>query len=83
MIQEQNSSFDCLLEDFNTVDRFKSEVEVYLNDCENTWSSRFSDYKPFISYDCSSTANKGLDEFSDLSVQDDRQIADQYPFLPS
>ncbi|XP_025409665.1 uncharacterized protein LOC112683035 isoform X2 [Sipha flava] len=77
MIQEENSSFDCLLEDFNTVNRFKSEVEVFLNDCENTWSSSFSDYKPFISYDSSSTTNKGLNGFSDLSIQDDIQIADQ------
>lgn len=42
------------------------------------WSSRFPDYKPFKSYGHSSTTNN---EFNDLSIQDDRQIADQYPFM--
>lgn len=80
IIQEENSSYDSLLEDFNTADEFKSEVVTYLNECENTWSSNFSDYKPFISYDNYSTTNKGLDEFNGLNVQDDRKIEDQYPF---
>lgn len=79
MIQIENITFSEIMEDYNTVDKFKSDIVTKLNELENVWSSNF-DYKPFISSDNghSNLVNDGLDS---LNIQDDRQIVDQYPFI--
>lgn len=81
MIQEENISWSGMVEDFNTVDQFKSEVVASLNKYENIWSSTNVNYKPFISYGHGGSTNEELNSsFNGLDIQDDRQIADQYPF---
>lgn len=84
MIQEENSTWSGMLEDYNIVDKFKSDVVANLNEYENMWSSRYPNYKAFISYGQAESTNEELDSLNDLNIQDDRfvnsQIADQYPF---
>lgn len=69
-----------MVEDYNSVAKFKSEVVANLNDYENMWSSNYPDYKPFISYNDSDSVNEELNPLNELHIHDDRQIADQYPF---
>lgn len=78
MIQEENLSWAEMVENYNSVDKFKSEIVANLNKYENMWSSSCPDYKPFISYDRGGLANEELD--SSLNVESNKQIADQYPF---
>lgn len=80
MIQEENSTWSGMVEDYNSVAKFKSEVVANLNDYENLWSSNYPDYKPFISYSDSDSVNEELNSLNELHIHDDRQIADQYPF---
>lgn len=84
MIQEKNSTWSGMIEDYNTVEKFKSDVVTNLNEYENMWSSHYPNYKPFISYGHAESRNEELDSLNDLNIQDDRfinsQIADQYPF---
>lgn len=69
-----------MVEDYNSVAKFKTEIVANLNEYENAWSSHYSNYKPFVSYNRSDLADEELADFLDLNVRDDRQIADQYPF---
>jgi hypothetical protein len=80
LIQEENSTWSGMVEDYNSVAKFKSEVVANLNEYENMWSSNYPDYKPFISYSHSDSVNEELDSLNELNIHDDRQIADQYPF---
>jgi len=80
LIQEENSTWSGMVEDYNSVAKFKSEVVANLNDYENMWSSNYPDYKPFISYNQSDLVHEELDSLNELNIHDDRQIADQYPF---
>lgn len=68
-----------MVEDYNSVDKFKTEVIANLDKYENMWSSN-SDYKPFISHGHGDTANEGLDSLNILNIQDDKLLTDQYPF---
>lgn len=70
-----------MVEDYNTVAKFKSDIIANLNEYENMWSSHYPDYKPFISCGRSDSADENLEDFLDLNVQDNRKIADQYPFI--
>lgn len=83
MIEEENIAWSGMVEDYNTVAKFKSDIVAKLNEYENVWSSNF-DYKPFISYDHGDSqgdlVNEELDSLNNLNVQDEIQIADQYPF---
>jgi len=70
-----------MVENYNTVNKFNLEVNANLNKYENMWCSNFPDYKPFISYGHGGSENEELDSsLNSLNVQDDKQIADQYPF---
>lgn len=80
MIEEENSTWSGMAEDYNSVDKFKSEVVAHLNEYENLWSSLHPDYKPFTSFGHPYSTNEKLDSLDDLNIQDERQIADQYPF---
>lgn len=84
MIQEENLTWSGMVEDYNTVDKFKSDVVANLNEYENMWSSHYPNYKAFISNGQAESTNEKLDSLNDLNIQDDRfvssQIADQYPF---
>lgn len=80
MIEEKNSTWSGMVEDYNSVDKFKSEVVDILNEYENTWSSLHSNYKPFTSFGHPYSTNENLDSLDDLHIQEERQIADQYPF---
>ncbi|KAL5244315.1 hypothetical protein ACI65C_011725 [Semiaphis heraclei] len=77
LIQEENSTWSAMVEDYNSVAKFKSEVVANLNDYENMWSSNYPDYKPFISYSDSDSLNEELNSLNELHIHDDRQIADQ------
>lgn len=71
-----------MVEDYNNVDKFKSEIVDTLNKYENIWASNCPDYKPFISYPHGSSVNDELDSsLNNLIIEDKRQIEDQYPFL--
>lgn len=80
MIEEENSTWSGMVEDYNSVEKFKSEVVAHLNEYENTWSSLHSDYKPFTSFGHPYSTNEKLDSLDDLNIQNEKQIADQYPF---
>jgi len=71
-----------MVEDYNSVAKFKSDVVTHLNEIENMWCTHFPDYKPFIS-PCNSEHEES-NSLNELNIQDDRfvnsQIADQYPF---
>lgn len=69
-----------MVEDYNSVAKFKSEVVAHLDEYENMWSSKYPDYKPYISYVHSDSVNEKLESLDELNIHDDRQIADQYPF---
>nr|BAH72083.1 ACYPI22671 [Acyrthosiphon pisum] len=77
LIREENSTWSEMVEDYNSVAKFKSEVVANLNDYENMWSSNYPDYKPFISYSDYDSVNEELNSLNDVHIHDDRQIADQ------
>lgn len=69
-----------MVKDYNSVTKFKSEVVTFLNEYENMWSSHCSNYKPYISSGHGDFSNEESEPYNNLNIQDDRQIADQYPF---
>jgi len=73
LIREENITWAGMVDDYNSVDKFKSDIVANLNEYEKMWSSQYSDYKPFISYSHDATGNDELDSsFNDLNIQDDR-----------
>lgn len=81
MIQEENISWSGMVEDFNIVDKFKTEIVDNLNEIENMWTSRNPDYKPFKLPTTEDSPIKELNSIKDLNIQEEKQIGDQYPFI--
>lgn len=74
-----------MVEDYNSIAKFKTDIVSHLNDIENMWCSHYPDYKPFISHGHGTSEHEESDSLNNLSIQDDRfvnnQISDQYPFI--
>lgn len=83
MIEEENLTWSVMIEDYNSVDKFKSDVVAHLNEYENMWCSHHPNYKPFISHGHNDSTNEELDSLNELNIQEDPQIADQYPLNQS
>lgn len=81
MIQEEEVTWSGMVDDFNIVDNFKSEIVDNLNEIENMWAFRNPDYKPFKLLDHDNSPNEELNSNKDFNIQEGKQIEDQYPFI--
>lgn len=79
-IEEENITWSEMIEDYNFIDNYKSDLNAKLDEIENTWSNQYQCYKPFSSTIPTETA--GIEtEFQELHLQqEEKQLADQYPF---
>ncbi|XP_050523199.1 uncharacterized protein LOC126895408 [Daktulosphaira vitifoliae] len=76
-IYEQNNAWSEMIEDYNFIAKYKSDINDKLDELENTWSNQYPCYKPFIPTNTVDTIEIDT-EFQELHLQEEeKQLADQ------
>ncbi|XP_050443856.1 uncharacterized protein LOC126847567 [Adelges cooleyi] len=75
-VLEENTNWAAMVEDYNSVAKFISDVNGKLNEYENTWAAQYPNYKPFVSYNHNESVGVET-EFQELDLQEEKHIDDQ------